>query len=69
MTINRNLGQDMWMAKGTIKHTSTYKYLGVQIQENSKDNDDITKKMGNGKAITTKLLRYYWENKLPRRTK
>lgn len=68
MTIGTE-GRDLNTEKGNIKRTSQYKYLGVLLTEDGKDDRDILQKIGKGRAMTHKLHGILWNNRITKKTK
>lgn len=55
--------------KGKVQHVEKYEYLEVTIISNGSDDDNISKKLGRAKAITTMLHPILWNNTISKKNK
>jgi hypothetical protein len=62
-------GQDIITDYGTIKTTSQYKYLGVTLTSDGRDNKDIRNKIEQVKKIIRQLHSLLWNNTISKNTK
>jgi hypothetical protein len=66
--LTRGQGQDIITDYGTIK-TSQYKYLGVTLTSDGRDNKDICNKIVQGKKIIRQLHSLLWNTTILKNTK
>jgi hypothetical protein len=62
-------GQDIITDYGTIKTMSQYKYLGVTLTSDGRDDKDIRNKIVQGKKIIRQLHSLLWNDTISKNTK
>lgn len=62
-------GRNLDLGGYSIEHTSEYKYLGMTITKDGRDETDIRKKIGQGKAIIRQLHPFLWNDSIKEKTK
>ncbi|KAL3279754.1 hypothetical protein HHI36_017262 [Cryptolaemus montrouzieri] len=53
----------------TIKHSDSFKYLGVTLAANGKSSNDVSNKIAQEKRLIRQLNSMLWNKKLTKRTK